>query len=115
MSHNIMNNLHAIGLNPFAVQLLAESALRSEHLAPLSVGNPQGFFFPVQREDIPGFVGVRITIEAVRPACGCRAGECESKADHECRMTLEIRRQADEAKRAALVKAHPPVQGKAAE
>lgn len=96
-----MNNLHAIGLNPFAVQLLAESALRSEHLAPLSVGNPQGFFFPVQREDIPGFVGVRITIEAVRPACGCRPGECETKADHECRMTLEIRRQADEAKRAA--------------
>lgn len=89
---NIMKNLHAIGLNPFAVQLLAESMLRSEHLAPLSVGKPQGFFFPVQREDIPGFVGVRITLEAVRPPCGCRPGECESKADCECRMALEVRR-----------------------
>ena len=89
---NTMKNLHAIGLNPFAVQLLAESMLRSEHLAPLSVGNPQGFFFPVQREDCQGWAGVRITLEAVRPSCGCRAGECESKADHECRMALEVRR-----------------------
>lgn len=93
---NTMKNLHAIGLNPFAVQLLAESMLRSEHLAPLSVGNPQGFFFPVQREDCQGWAGVRITLEAVRPACGCRIGECESKADHECRMALEVRAKAGE-------------------
>jgi hypothetical protein len=88
---SIMKNLHAIGLNPFAVQLLAESMLRSEHLAPISVGNPQGFFFPVSREDCKGWAGVRITLEAVRPPCGCRQGECESKPDHECRMSLEIR------------------------
>lgn len=25
------------------------------------------------------------------PPCGCRGGECESKPDHECRMTVEIR------------------------
>lgn len=104
MSKNIMNNLNAIGLNPFAVQLLAESMLRSEHLAPLSVGNPQGFFFPVQREDCPGWAGVRITLEAVRPSCECRQGECETKADHECRMTLEIRRAADAERRSCAKK-----------
>jgi hypothetical protein len=25
--------------------------------------------------------------------CGCRQGECETKADHACRMTAEIREQ----------------------
>lgn len=87
---NVMQHLHDIGLNPFAVQLLAESMLKSP-VAALSTEKPLSFFYPVSRGDCPGWVGVRITIEAVRPACGCRDGECESKADHECRMTLEIR------------------------
>lgn len=61
---NIMQDLHTVGLNPFAVTLLAESLLKSP-LAPLTVGKPQGFFFPIQRSDCPGWVGVRITLEAV--------------------------------------------------
>ena len=61
---NIMNDLHTIGINPFAVVLLAESVLKSP-LAPMTVGKPQGFFFPVSRSDCAGWVGVRITIEAV--------------------------------------------------
>lgn len=85
-----MQDLHTVGLNPFAVTLLAESLLKSP-LAPLTIGKPQGFFFPVQRGDCPGWVGVRITLEAVRPACGCQEGTCESKADRECRMAAEIR------------------------
>jgi hypothetical protein len=88
---DVMKDLNTIGLNPFAVQLLAESILRSP-VAELTVEKPQGFFFPVQRSDCAGWAGVRITFEAVRPACGCREGECESKANHECRMSLEVRR-----------------------
>lgn len=109
---NVMKNLHAIGLNPFAVQLLAESMLRSEHLAPLSVGNPQGFFFPVQREDCPGWAGVRISIEAVRQGCECRTGECENNADRECRMALEVRRAAVDAAKSVEVELGTPQQAK---
>ena len=61
---NIMNDLHTIGINPFAVTLLAESVLRSP-LAPMTVGKPQGFFFPISRSDCAGWAGVRITVEAV--------------------------------------------------
>lgn len=61
---NIMQDLHTIGINPFAVILLAESVLKSP-LAPMTVGKPQGFFFPIQRSDCPGWAGVRITVEAV--------------------------------------------------
>lgn len=61
---NIMQDLHTIGINPFAVTLLAESVLKSQ-IAPMTVGKPQGFFFPVIRGDCPGWKGVRITVEAV--------------------------------------------------
>lgn len=61
---NIMNDLHAVGLNPFAVVLLAESVLKSP-LAPMTVDKPQGFFMPIKRGDCPGWAGVRITVEAV--------------------------------------------------
>jgi len=61
---NILQDLHTIGINPFAVTLLAESVLKSP-LAPMTVGKPQGFFFPIQRSDCPGWVGARITVEAV--------------------------------------------------
>ena len=61
---NIMQNLHTVGLNPFAVVLLAESLLKSP-LAPKTIGNPQAFFFPIAREDCAGWVGVRFTLEAV--------------------------------------------------
>jgi hypothetical protein len=69
---NIMNDLHTVGLNPFAVTLLAESLLKSP-LAPMTVGKPQTFFFPVHRGDCADWQGVRITLEAVpveQPASG---------------------------------------------
>ena len=61
---NIMQDLHTVGLNPFAVTLLAESLLKSP-LAPMTVGQPKTFEFPVQRSDCAGWVGVRITLEAI--------------------------------------------------
>ena len=60
-----MNDLHTVGLNPFGVQLVAESMLKSG-LAPISAGEPVTFFFPVQRKDCEGWSGVKITLEAVR-------------------------------------------------
>ena len=71
---NIMQDLHTIGLNPFAVVLLAESVLKSP-VAPLTVGKPQGFFMPVNRGDCPGYVGVRITVEAVPAATAPTSSE----------------------------------------
>lgn len=62
---NIVQDLHTVGINPFAVTLLAESVLKSP-LAPMTVDKPQGFFMPVNRSDCPGWAGVRITVEAVR-------------------------------------------------
>jgi len=61
----IMNDLHMVGLNPFGVQLVAESVLKSG-LAPISNEKPVTFFFPVQRKDCEGWSGVKITLEAVR-------------------------------------------------
>ncbi len=64
----IMNDLHAVGLNPFGVQLVAESLLKSP-IAPMSADDkPLTFFFPVQRSDCAGWVGVEITLKAVREA-----------------------------------------------
>jgi len=60
----IMQNLHTVGLNPFGVQLVAESLLKSP-LAPITLSRPQRIFFPVTRSDCPGYVGVYITLEAV--------------------------------------------------
>ena len=57
-------DLHTVGLNPFAVQLLAESMLRSPHVAQ-AVGKPIEFEFPVRRTDCPGYIGVRISIEPI--------------------------------------------------
>lgn len=59
-----MQDLHTVGINPFAVTLLAESVLKSP-LASMTVGDPKGFFFPVNRSDCAGWAGVRITVEAV--------------------------------------------------
>lgn len=64
---SIMQDLHTVGLNPFAVTLLAESLLKSK-LAPMSVGQPMTFEFPVRREDCAGWAGVRITLEAIPEA-----------------------------------------------
>lgn len=64
---NIMNDLHAVGLNPFGVALVAESLLKSP-LAQMTVGKPQGFFFPVKRSDCHGWIGARFTLEAVPQA-----------------------------------------------
>lgn len=59
-----MQNLHSVGLNPFAVQLLAESLLKSSYVKHCGV-KPLTFEFPVRRSDCEGWAGVRITIEAV--------------------------------------------------
>lgn len=65
---NIMNNLHAIGLNPFAVVLVAESMLRSP-VAPISADSkPLNFFMPINRGDCAGWAGVEFTLKAVRAA-----------------------------------------------
>lgn len=61
----MMNELQTVGLNSFAVQLLAESLLKSQ-LAPISADEPVTFLFPIQRSDCAGWRGVRITLEAVR-------------------------------------------------
>ena len=54
-------------LNPFALILIAEALLRSP-LAEATVGNPQGVLVPIRRRDCAGWAGVRITVEAIRPA-----------------------------------------------
>lgn len=54
------------GLNVFAVDLLAESFLRSPIARhAFDSGKQIKFFFPVVRKDTPGWVGVDITIAAV--------------------------------------------------
>jgi hypothetical protein len=65
---SIMNDLHTVGINPFGVQLVAESLLKSP-VAPMSADDkPLTFFFPVQRGDCAGWAGVEITLKAVRTA-----------------------------------------------
>ena len=66
MSHP-MNDLHTLGLNPFAVTLLAESMLKSAYVDHCGT-KPLTFEFPVNRPDCKGWAGVRITIEAVSAA-----------------------------------------------
>ena len=70
----IMNDLHTVGLNPFGVQLVAESMLKSG-LAPISTRSPVTFFFPVQRKDCEGWSGVKITLEAVRAEASAKLFE----------------------------------------
>jgi len=86
----IMNDLHAVGLNPFGVQLVAESLLKSP-LAPMTAAEPVTMFFPVQRSDCADWAGVKFTFEAVRAACECQQGTCESKTDRRCRMADEVK------------------------
>ena len=69
-----LNELRAVGLNPFAVQLVAESMLRSS-LAPISPGDPVTFFLPVHRKDCEGWSGVKITLEAVRAEASAKLFE----------------------------------------
>jgi hypothetical protein len=64
---NPMQDLHALGLNPFAVTLLAESMLKSAYVKHRGA-EPLTFEFPVRRSDCEGWAGVRITIEAVTAA-----------------------------------------------
>ena len=61
---NPTQNLSDIGLNPFAVTLLAESMLKSAYVQHCGT-KPLTFEFPVRRSDCEGWAGVRITIEAV--------------------------------------------------
>ena len=86
----IMNDLHALVLNPFGVQLVAESLLKSP-LAPMTVADPLAMFFPVQRGDCAGWAGVKFTFEAVRASCECPEGTCESNTDRRCRMADEVK------------------------
>lgn len=60
--------LHDAGLNPFAVSLLAESALRAGQRlvdAGRPAAPPVGFTFAVDREDCAAFAGVRVWLEPV--------------------------------------------------
>lgn len=66
---NPMHDLHALGLNPFAVTLLAESMLKSAYVTHCGT-KPLTFEFPVRRGDCEGWAGVRITIEAVPAPAG---------------------------------------------
>lgn len=61
---NQMQAMHELGLNPFAVTLLAESMLKSAYVKQLGT-KPLTFEFPVQRSDCAGWAGVKITIEAI--------------------------------------------------
>lgn len=62
---SIMDDLHAVRLNPFGFVLVAESLLKSP-MAPISADKPLTIFMPVHREDCAGWAGVKITLEAVR-------------------------------------------------
>lgn len=62
---NIMQDLHTVGINPFGMQLVAESLLKSP-IAQMSTEKPLTLFFPVQRGDCKGWIGVNITLEAVQ-------------------------------------------------
>lgn len=73
---NPMHDLHALGLNPFAVTLLAESMLKSAYVTHCGT-KPLTFEFPVRRGDCEGWAGVRITIEAVPAPAGVTACGCE--------------------------------------
>jgi hypothetical protein len=61
---NPMQALHDLGLNPFAVTLLAESMLKSAYVQRLGT-KPLTFEFPVRRNDCADWAGVRLTIEAI--------------------------------------------------
>lgn len=63
--NNPLQDLHTLGINPFAVTLLAESMLKSAYVKNRG-SEPLSFNFPVHREDCAGWLGVRITIEAVQ-------------------------------------------------
>lgn len=73
---NIMQDLHTVGLNPFSVQLLAESLLKSP-VALMSAKEPLKLFFPVQRGDCAGWLGVNITLEAVPVAAQANPSEAQ--------------------------------------
>ncbi len=79
---SIMNDLHAVGLNPFGVQLVAESLLKSQIAAMSADDKPLTFFFPVQRGDCAGWVGVEITLKAVRQSAPAAATEAATPEHH---------------------------------
>jgi hypothetical protein len=78
---NPMQDLHTLGLNPFAVTLLAESMLKSAYVKQCGT-EPLTFEFPVSRGDCAGWAGVRITIEAVPVAAGVSVGQTEQEKNH---------------------------------
>lgn len=61
---SIMNDLHAVGINPFGVMLVAESLLKSP-VVNTSMEEPLSFFFPVNRADCADWEGVQITLRPV--------------------------------------------------
>lgn len=65
MSH-VLQALVDAGINAFAAELLAESLLKSPVAkAAADRGEPLRFFFPVQRTDCPGWIGVDFVLVAV--------------------------------------------------
>lgn len=77
---NPTQNLHDIGLNPFAVTLLAESMLKSAYVKHCGT-KPLTFEFPVRRGDCEGWAGVRITIEAVPAGVSESGNQTFSRSD----------------------------------
>jgi len=54
-----LQKLNDVGINPFAIELVAESILK--HPNPQKVS----FALPVRRKDCEGWVGVKFTIEPI--------------------------------------------------
>ena len=55
-----LQQLSDAGINPFAAELLAESLLK--HSNPILVE----FELPVNRKDIPNWIGVKFTLEPIK-------------------------------------------------
>lgn len=64
---NLMQDLSYSGINPFGVELVAESFLKSP-MADLALKNGQAIEinFPVNRKDTPKYCGVKITLTPIQ-------------------------------------------------
>ena len=64
---NVMQILHELGINPFAVELLCESFLKSPAAGIVERQcEPLKIAFPINRSDCAAWAGVQITLKPVR-------------------------------------------------
>jgi hypothetical protein len=64
---NVFQALSDARLNPFGMQLLAESLLKSAIAEQLHArGEPLRFYFPISRGDCAGWAGVNVTLMPVK-------------------------------------------------